>query len=325
MIITRAPLRVSLGGGGTDLPSYYQDHSGFVISGAINKYVYITIHDTFDPGIIIKYSELERAATVDDVKHPIIREALKFMEIENVHLEISSLADIPSGTGLGSSGTFTVALLKALARYQRRLFTTQELAEAACHIEMDRLGEPIGKQDQYIAAFGGLTCFTFMPDGRVQVAPLNISTDTRHNLEDHLMMYFTGQTRSASAILKDQKARSETQDQEMIQNLHFMKELGRQSQRAMEVGDLREFARLMHVHWEKKRERTKGMSNSKIDGLYELARKNGALGGKLIGAGGGGFLMFYTEEQSRMRAAFREVGLQEVRFRWDMEGARDVL
>ncbi len=325
MIITRAPLRVSLGGGGTDLPSYYRDHSGFVISGAINKYVYITIHDTFAPGIIVKYAEIERCQTVDELKHPILREALKLMDIKDIHLEISSLADIPSGTGLGSSGTFTVALLKALSRYQRRLMSTQELAEAACYIELERLGEPIGKQDQYIAAFGGLTCFTFMPDGRVQVEPLKISRDTRHNLEDHLLMYFTGQTRSASAILQDQKTRSETQDQDMIQNLHFMKELGRQSQRAMESGDLREFARLMHVHWEKKRERSKGMSNSKIDELYELARKNGALGGKLIGAGGGGFLMFYTEEQARMRTAFREVGLQEVRFRWDMEGAKDVL
>jgi D-glycero-alpha-D-manno-heptose-7-phosphate kinase len=321
MIITRSPLRISLGGGGTDLPSYYREHTGFIIAGALDKYVYITLHEPFEESIIIKYSKLERVSHADAVQHPIVREALKLAGIDT-HVEITSLSDIPAGTGLGSSGSFTTALLRALNVFKRRNLPQHELAEQACHIEIDLLGEPIGKQDQYIAAFGGLTCFTFQPDGHVQVDPLQVSPETQHNLEDNLMLYFTGYTRSASEILRDQDTRSKRNDQSMIDNLHFVKKLGYESKAALEAGDLRGFAEIMRVHWEHKKSRTTGMSNSTIDDYYTLARNNGALGGKLIGAGGGGFLMFYTEEKTRLRRAFREAHLREVRFRFDFEGSR---
>lgn len=321
MIITRSPLRISLGGGGTDLPSYYREHCGFVIAAALDKYVYITLHEPFEQSIIVKYSKLEKAAHAAEVQHPIVREALLLAGIDS-HVEITSLSDIPAGTGLGSSGSFTTALLRALHAFQKQTLPQRELAEQACHIEIDLLGEPIGKQDQYIAAFGGLTCFTFQPDGHVQVEPLRLSAETQHNLEDNLMLFFTGYTRSASEILKDQDSRSKKNDQSMIDNLHFVKKLGYDSKAALEAGDLRAFAEIMHVHWEHKKARTTGMSNSQIDEYYTLARKNGALGGKVIGAGGGGFLMFYTEDKTRLRRALREAKLREVRFRFDFEGAR---
>jgi D-glycero-alpha-D-manno-heptose-7-phosphate kinase len=321
MIITRSPLRISLGGGGTDLPSYYREHTGFVIAAALDKYVYITLHEPFEQRIIVKYSKLEVADSVDEVKHPIVREALKLTGV-NSHVEITSLSDIPSGTGLGSSGSFTTALLRALHIFQRHFVPPRELAEQACHIEIDLLGEPIGKQDQYIAAFGGITCFTFQPDGNVETQPLRMSPESLHNLEDSLALFFTGYTRSASQILQDQDSRSRQKDQSMIDNLHFVKKLGYESKAALESGDLRRFAELMHVHWEHKKSRTQGMSNSSIDDYYRLARDHGALGGKLIGAGGGGFLMFYTEDKTRLRRALTAAGLREVRFRFDFEGSR---
>ena len=321
MIICRAPLRISLGGGGTDLPSYYRDHGGFVIAGAIDKYVFITLHETFQQQIIVKYSKLEVVNTVDEIQHPIVREALKLVPVSTPHLEITSLSDIPAGTGLGSSGSFTTALLRALHTLKRTYISPGELAEQACHIEIDLLKEPVGKQDQYIASYGGLTCFTIGTDGRVEVSPLEVSTTTRNDLEDNLIFFYTGVTRSASAILKDQDDRTKKSDDEMIRNLHFVKELGYASKKAMEQGDLREFASLMHVHWENKRRRSAGMSSSAIDEYYELARQHGALGGKLIGAGGGGFLMLYTEDKTRLRQAMAKTDLREVRFRFDFQGS----
>ena len=325
MIITRSPLRVSLGGGGTDLPSYYQEHGGFLIAGAIDKYVYITLHQTFGSELIIKYSKLERVKTVDEIEHPIIREALRLVGLHAPALEISSMADIPAGTGLGSSGSFTVALLQALHTYRRNLVQPAELAEQACEIELEKLREPIGKQDQYIAAYGGITCFEFQRDGRVQAWPLKLAEETLFNLEDNLLLFFTGYARSASKILQEQDDRSKAADPAMIDNLHFVKDLGRQSQRALERGDLPEFARLMDVHWRRKQERSGGMSNPEINHWYGHAMAHGALGGKLIGAGGGGFLMFYAEDKARLRHALREKGLQEVRFTFDWEGAKVVV
>lgn len=322
MIITRSPLRISLGGGGTDLPSYYREHSGFLIAAAIDKYVYITLHQTFVPELIIKYSKLERVLTVDDVEHPIIRESLKMVGIEAPSLEITSMADIPAGTGLGSSGSFTTALLKAFHALKKNLVHPAELAEQACQIEIEKLGEPIGKQDQYISAFGGITCFKFMPDGRVGAWPLKISEETLFNLEDNLLLFFTGYSRSASKILKEQDDKSKKSEKAMIDNLHFVKDLGKQSQLALERGDLNEFARLMDVHWQRKKERSESMSNSQINEWYDCAMANGALGGKLIGAGGGGFLMFYADDKARLRHALREIGLTEVRFRFDFEGTK---
>ena len=322
MIITRSPLRISLGGGGTDLPSYYREHSGFLIAAAIDKYVYINVHRRFVEGFLLKYSSLEEAAIIDDIKHPIIREALKLVDIHERNLEITSMADIPAGTGLGSSGSFTTALLKAFHALKKNLVHPAELAEQACCIELEKLGEPIGKQDQYISAYGGITSFRFMPDGRVEAAPLKISEETLFNLEDNLLLFFTGYARSASAILREQDDKSKKADAAMAENLHFIKDLGKQSQKALESGELEKFARLMDVHWHRKKERSKAMSNSDIDAWYEFAMANGALGGKVIGAGGGGFLMFYTGDKVKLRHAMREKGLTEVRFRFDFEGTR---
>jgi D-glycero-alpha-D-manno-heptose-7-phosphate kinase len=325
MIITRSPLRISLGGGGTDLPSYYRKHSGFLIAAAIDKYVYITIHQTFVQELIVKYSKLERVARVDQVQHPIVREALRLLQIEGPYLELTSMADIPAGTGLGSSGSFTTALLKALHTDRKGLIHPKELAEQACHIEIDRLGEPIGKQDQYIAAYGGLTCFQFLPNDQVEAVPLKVDNETLYNLEDNLLLFFTGYSRSAGSILKEQDEKSKSSDREMIANLHFMKDLGYQSKEALESGELRKFAELMNVHWKHKKQRSGAMSNSEIDGWYDLAMANGALGGKLIGAGGGGFLMFYAEEKARLRHAMAQAALREIRFRFDFEGTKVVI
>jgi D-glycero-alpha-D-manno-heptose-7-phosphate kinase len=322
MIITRSPLRVSLGGGGTDLSSYYREHGGFLIAGAIDKYVYINIHSRFVDGFLLKYSHMEEAASIDEIRHPIIRESLQLLDIRARNLEITSMADIPAGTGLGSSGSFSTALLKALHSYKKNLIHPHELAEQACHIEIEILKEPIGKQDQYIAAYGGITCFEFSKDGSVSAAPLAISEETLFNLEDNLLLFFTGYSRSASAILKDQDDKSRLADPEMTQNLHFVKELAFSTKVALEKGDVAEFGRLMNVHWEHKKRRSSGMSNSKIDEWYECALSNGASGGKLIGAGGGGFLMFYAEDKTRLRHALREKGLKEVRFRFEFEGTR---
>ena len=325
MIIVRSPLRISLGGGGTDLPSYYREHSGFLIAAAIDKYIYITIHQTFDQEMIIKYSKLERVKSVDDVQHPIIREALKLLDITALNIEITSMADIPAGTGLGSSGSFTTALLKALHTYKRNLVPPEELAQQACEIEIERLGEPIGKQDQYIAAYGGLTCFRFLPNDEVEAWPLRMDTEALYNLEDNLLLFFTGYSRSASSILKEQDTKSKQSDQDMTSNLHFIKDLGKRSKDALERGDLREFGSLMNVHWEHKKQRSGNMSNPQIDEWYELACKHGALGGKLIGAGGGGFLMFYAEDKIALRHAMTQAGLKEVRFRFDFEGTKVII
>jgi len=325
MIITRSPLRISLGGGGTDLPSYYREHCGFVISAAIDKYVYITLHTTFVDYLIVKYSQMEKVSTLGEIQHPIIREALRSLRIEPAYLEITSMSDIPAGTGLGSSGSFTTALLYALYKLKRRVATKQELAEHACQIEIDILGEPIGKQDQYIAAFGGITCFHFGRDGNVNVEPLHLSPETLLNLEDNLLLFFTGYSRSASSILKEQDERTRKLDPVIIDNLHVVKEMGLRSRKAIEQGDLREFAAIMHEHWLHKQKRSASMSNPTIDEWYELARANGALGGKLIGAGGGGFLMLYTEQKTHLRRVMTQAGLREVRLRFDLQGSELVV
>lgn len=322
MIIVRSPLRISLGGGGTDLPSYYRDHSGFLIAAAIDKYVYITLHQTFVNELIIKYSKLERVNHTQEVEHPIIREALQHVGVSAPYLEITSMADIPVGTGLGSSGSFTTALLKALHTLKKNLIHPKELAEEACHIEIELLKEPVGKQDQFIAAYGGVTCFRFLPNNQVEAWPLKIDQEILFNLEDNLLLFFTGYSRSASSILKEQDHKSRDKNRDMIENLHFVKELGCKSKEALESGNLRQFAELMNIHWEHKKRRSSNMSNNHIDDWYQLARKNGALGGKVIGAGGGGFLMFYTEEKAKLRHVMREQGLQEVRFRFDFLGTQ---
>jgi D-glycero-alpha-D-manno-heptose-7-phosphate kinase len=322
MIITRSPLRITLGGGGTDLPSYYREHEGFLIAAAIDKYVYITLHQTFVSELIVKYSKLERVGCVEEIEHPIVREAFKLVGLDGHFLEVASMADIPAGSGLGSSGSFTTALLKALYTFRRQLVSPQELAERACHIELDLLKEPIGKQDQYIAAYGGITCFQFSRDDNVRAWPLRISLETLHNLEDCLLLFFTGQTRSASEILRDQDDKAKQHDETMLKNLHYIKELGMHSKELLEAERLDDFGALMHEHWLQKKRRSANMSSPDIDEWYELARRNGALGGKLIGAGGGGFLMLYAKDKIRVRHAMLRAGLREVRMRFDFEGSK---
>ncbi|HKE92826.1 MAG TPA: hypothetical protein VKB34_00855 [Povalibacter sp.] len=325
MIIARSPLRITLGGGGTDLASYYTQREGFVLAAAIDKYVYVTVTRPFSPGIYLKYSALEHVAQVADVRHPIIREALMLMNPASPRIEITTLADIPAGTGLGSSGSFTTALLKALYAHQRQVLHAEALAELACHIEIERLGEPIGKQDQYIASLGGLTCLTFHRDHRVSSTPLHISRQAMIELEDNLLLFFTGYTRVTGDILRDQHLRSQAGEAEVLRNLDYVKALGYRSRDALESGDLTLFGELMDEHWQYKRARSTAVSNPRIDEWYALARLNGAIGGKLVGAGGGGFLMFYAADRTRLRHAMAEAGLEEVRFRFDFEGTRLVL
>ena len=325
MIIARSPLRISLGGGGTDLASYYKEHEGFLIAAAIDKYVYVTINRPFIEGIFLKYSAIESVKNVADIQHKIIREALLFEGLQSPQIEITTLADIPAGTGLGSSGSFTTALLKALCAHRKRHIHQEELAELACQIEIEKLGEPIGKQDQYAAAIGGITSFTFSKSGKVIAAPLKISMNTLFDLEDNLLLFFTGYSRSAGGILKDQKSRTQKNDPEMLANLHYVKELGYRSLEALESGHTFKFGELMHEHWENKKLRSGGMSNSNIDEWYQLAMNNGAIGGKLVGAGGGGFLMFMAKDRNQLRKAMAGAGLEEVRFKFDFEGTKIVM
>ncbi len=320
MIITRTPLRISLGGGGTDLPSYYQRFGGFVLAGAINKYIYVAVNRTFADDYILKYSVVEQVANVGQIAHPIIREVLTDHDI-GPSIEIVSIADIPAGTGLGSSGAFSVGLLRAVYAFGRRHTLPGPLAEEAVAIEIERLGRPTGKQDQYIAAFGGLTCFEFEPGGRVQVAPLNISTETLHEIQEHLVMFFTGYSRDADLVLAEQAERSQREDASILENLHYVRELGYASRDALERGDPAEFAALMNEHWQHKRKRSTSISNAQIDRWYARAIEAGALGGKLVGAGGGGFLLFYAKDQDAVRHALSEEGLTEVRFAFDHDGS----
>jgi D-glycero-alpha-D-manno-heptose-7-phosphate kinase len=304
------------------LPSYYREHEGFLLAAAIDRYIYVTINRPFVEGIFLKYSSIENVKNINEIQHKIIREILSLQNLKTPQIEINSMADIPSGTGLGSSGSFTTAFIKSLYAYRRKHIHQEELAELACQIEIDRLGEPIGKQDQYISAIGGITSFAFHKDDRVISAPVNLSVDTLFELEDNLLLFFTGFARSASNILKDQKVRSEKNDVDMIENLHYVKELGYKSKSALEAGDTNLFGELMHEHWENKKRRSEGMSNPDIDNWYELAMKNGAIGGKLVGAGGGGFLMFMARDKTKLRKAMKDAGLEEVRFKFDFEGTK---
>lgn len=324
MIITRSPLRITLGGGGTDLPSFYLQHGGFLIAAAIDKYVYMTVHDTFGDDLIVKYSKLERVGCTDQVSHPLFREALRLLGMSGRALELSSLADIPAGTGLGSSGSFTTALLKALHAYRNEAIQPRDLAEEASHIEIELLSEEVGKQDTYISAFGGVTCFEFRQDCDVTVRPVSFSTETLYNLEDNLLLFFSGYSRSASDVLHDQNQRTLAGDVRVEKNLTELKDMAYATQAALESADYSAFAELLSAQWEHKKRRSPSVSNGEIDCWYELGMANGALGGKLVGAGGGGFLMFYAEDHARLRHAMTQAGLPEVRFRFDFQGTQVV-
>jgi D-glycero-alpha-D-manno-heptose-7-phosphate kinase len=319
VIFSRAPLRISLGGGGTDLPSYYRDHGGFLVSGAIDKYVYLLTHTVFQKRYRMKYSETEEVDDPREIRHPILRESI-LRHWSGSPLEIASVADVPAGTGMGSSGAYTVAVLKALAMARRISITPGDLAEQACEIEIDILKEPVGKQDQYVSAHGGICAYTFKPDGRVLVEPLELSEQTLRRLRNNFLLFYTGEARSAAKILGHQVQQTERSDAEMVENLHRTKEMGHEGRRLLESGDVEAYAELMHEHWENKRRRSPGMANERIDRLYTLARRSGAIGGKLVGAGGGGFLLVYAQRPEDTRQAMAAGGATELVFDFEFQG-----
>jgi D-glycero-alpha-D-manno-heptose-7-phosphate kinase len=321
VIFTRAPLRVSLGGGGTDIPSFYRERGGFVVSGAIDKYVYLLTHTVFQKRYRMKYSDFEEVDDPRDIKHPILREAL-LRHWDGDPLEIASVADVPAGTGLGSSGSYTVCLLKALALARRRAITPGQLAEDACEIEIDVLREPVGKQDQYVSAHGGICAYTFNQDGGVEVEPLALSPETLQKLRNNLLLFYTGETRPAAGILSDQVERTERGDALMLDNLERTKQIGIESRHLLEIGAVERYAELMHEHWETKRVRSPAMASERIDKLYTLARRSGAIGGKLVGAGGGGFLLVYATRPDDTRVAMTAASAPELQFDFDFQGCQ---
>jgi D-glycero-alpha-D-manno-heptose-7-phosphate kinase len=320
VIFSRAPLRISLGGGGSDLPAYYSEHGGFLVAGAIDKYIFMLIHTVFQQRYKMKYSETEDVATIAEIRHPILRETLA-RHWRGDPLEIASVADVPAGTGMGSSGAFTVALLKGLAHARRTTATPSSIAEAACEIEIDVLEEPCGKQDQYVAAHGGICAYTFSRDGTVEVEPLELTTQTLRLMSAHLLLFYTGEARAASRMLSDQDQRLAAGDTEMLENLHRTVEMGRRSRDLLLAGDLVAYAELMHEHWLNKRKRSAGMATDRIDELYTLARRSGVLGGKLVGAGGGGFLLVYARNPADTRQAMAAAGVTELPFDFEYVGA----
>jgi D-glycero-alpha-D-manno-heptose-7-phosphate kinase len=323
MILSRAPTRISLGGGATDLESYYSKYGGFLIAGAIDKYCTILANRRFEGDIRLSYSQMEIKEKVVDIEHRIFRAVLEFLGIEK-GIELHSAADVPAGCGLGTSSTFTVALLNALHAYKKNFVSQKQLAEEACHVEIDILSEPIGKQDQYMAAFGGLTCLTFDKSGDVLVEPLRISREALDQLEGNIVLFFTGKQRSASKILSEQDDKSKQNDREMIQNLHQIKDIGLETKKYLEKGQVDMLGEFFHIHWETKKKRSQKMSDPFIDECYEIARKNGASGGKLIGAGGGGFLMFYcpNSHKPELIDSMQKTGLRWERFHFDFDGAK---
>lgn len=323
MILSRAPTRITLGGGGTDLKSYYSKYGGFLIAAAINKYCTILANKRFYDSIRLSYSKMEIKENVDDIEHRIFRAALKLLGIEK-RIELHSAADVPAGCGLGTSSSFTVALLNALHSYKKDFVSQRQLAEEACHVEIDILGEPIGKQDQYMAAFGGLTCLTFDKNGDVLVEPLRISDEALEKLEGNTLLFFTGKERGASEILSEQDRKSQEDNPEMIENLHQIKAIGLETRKYLEKGQVDMLGELLHTHWETKKRRSQKISDPFIDECYELARKNGALGGKIIGAGGGGFFMFYcnNSDKPKLIKAIQNMNLKRERFSFCFGGAK---
>ena len=322
MIIVRSPLRISIGGGGTDIPSYYKKNEGFFISAAINKYVYVTITEPFQKGIYLKYSQIEKTNNIKKIKHNIIREVLKD-EISKNKIEITTLTDIPAKTGLGSSGSFSTALIKAVYLFNQKKIGRRDLAEKACDIEIKKLKQPSGKQDQYISVYGGISEFSINKNGFVTVKNLKINNETKLNLEKNLLLFFTGFSRDSSLILNEQNNKTIKNNKEIIQNLDFVKSLGYEIKKSLLKGDCDKFGKLMDEHWKYKLKRSSNMSNQTINEAYDYAIKNGALGGKLIGAGGGGFLLFYTNKPNRLRKAFHKK-FEEVKFKFDYEGVKEI-
>lgn len=323
MIVSRAPVRFSLGGGGTDLPSYADEHGGFLVAAAVDKYVFVAANRRFDDSIRLAYSRTEIVDSVEAIEHPIFREALRLTQIDR-SIELVSVADVPANSGLGSSSSFTVALLNALHAYKREFRASEQLARDACAIEIERLGAPIGRQDQYIAAYGGLTAFAFGADGRVEVERLAIAPEVVDELESSLLVFYTGIERAASAVLTEQARVIASNADAAVERMHRIKALGHDTRRLLLRGELDAYGELLHEHWTHKRRLAPNMTDARIDEHYEAARRAGALGGKLMGAGGGGFFLFYARPSDRrgVRAALVERGLRPLRFRFDTDGAR---
>ena len=321
MIITRTPLRISLGGGGTDLPGYYRTNGGgFLVAAAITKYIYVAVHENFEPSILLKYSKIERQPNVADIEHPLIREALQFTGVDRA-VEVTSMADVPAGTGLGSSGTFAVGLLRALFAYQRQYVPNERVAELACHLEIDRLNEPCGKQDQYIAAVGGITAFEFNADDTVDAHSVQLPGLTRQRIDENLLLFYTGLRRSAAEELRALDAGTAVPGSAMNTNLDAVRDCGRRTLVALEAGDLDAFGALLTDQWKLKFERVPSPIHKQVDEWIETGLDAGGAGGKLVGAGGGGFLLYYAERKADLRSAMAEAGLAEVNFGIDYLGS----
>jgi D-glycero-alpha-D-manno-heptose-7-phosphate kinase len=323
MILSRAPVRFSLGGGGTDLPSYCDEHGGFLVAAAIDRYIYVGANRRFYPGILLKYSKTEEVDHVDQIQHPLFREAMRLTGVDG-GLELVSIADLPANSGLGSSSSFSVALLNALHAYKREFVATEQLAREACNIEIDILKEPIGKQDQYISAYGGITAFTFEKGGGVTVERVPMKTEVIEDLEMNLLVFYSGIQRKASDVLSEQKKSITGNKDDAVKRMHRIKELGHETRRLLISGQIDQYGDLLHEHWMNKRKLASNMTDSTIDEHYEAARAAGAIGGKLMGAGGGGFFMFYVRPESRRKVyeTLLARGLKPLRFRFDFDGAR---
>jgi D-glycero-alpha-D-manno-heptose-7-phosphate kinase len=328
MIISRSPVRITLGGGGTDLASYYSKYGGELIAAAIDKYTLVTAHTRFDDDIKLNYSRTEQVQSVDDIKHNIFREGLRLLNIKK-GIELTSLSDMPSNSGLGTSGSFTIALLNVLHTYKKEFISQKQLAEEACKIEINVLKEPIGKQDQYISAFGGITSFTFLKNGAVKVHPVKMSEEAQDELHNNILLFYTGISRSASVILKEQDDKSKKNEGHTIETLHQIKKIGIETKKALEKGDVDKLGEFLDVHWNIKKNLSKNITNPFIDKCYALAKKNGALGGKIMGAGGGGFFMFYHNGSNTQKTAFiknmAKQGIKKMRYNFDFEGSKIIL
>jgi D-glycero-alpha-D-manno-heptose-7-phosphate kinase len=321
-------VRITLGGGGTDLASYYSRYGGALIAAAVDKYTLVTVHTRFDDDIKLNYSKTEQVDSVEKVRHNIFREGLKLLEI-NSGVELTSLSDIPGSSGLGTSGSFTIALLNALHTYKKEFVSQKQLAEEACRIEIEILKEPIGKQDQYIAAFGGLQSLVFEKDGEVKVEPVKMSEEARDELHSNIILMYTGISRSASNILREQHKKSEDNEMETIEALHEIKRIGIDTKKALELGQVDKLGEFLDEHWNVKKRLSRNITNKYMDDCYNHARANGALGGKIMGAGGGGFFMFYHNGNNTEKTSFikemSKMGLKRMRYNFDFEGSKIIL
>ena len=320
MFLCRSPLRISIAGGGTDLPSYYKLKGGLVISAAINKYIYVSVNKTWKKSFLLKYSEIEKRKTISSIKHNAIRETMNFLNVPD-YLEISSISDVPAGTGLGSSGTFLVGLINVINSFYNKNLSRYELADNACKIEMEILKEPSGKQDPFISSYGGLKIIKISKNGKTRAEDLKISQDFSQELDESFLTYFTGYTRQSKKILGEQEKKTKKRNKELIESLDFVKDIANETISVFKSGSIEDYASLMNEHWNYKMKRSKNMSSNSINNLIEYGLKNGALGAKLIGAGGGGFVLFITKDKLKLRSKMKNLKLQELKYNFDYDGS----